>query len=347
MDTKICPLVSIIIPCRNEEKFISKCLDSILQQDYPKEKLEILVIDGNSEDKTKEIVRQYLKKYSFIKLLDNPKRFTNFAFNIGIKSAVGEIIIIMGAHAIYKKDYVSKCVEYLQKYNADNVGGVLKTVPTKDTLFAKCIAVVLSHPFGVGNAYFRRDSASPKWVDTVFGGCYKKEVFDKIGLFNEKLIYSQDIEFNQRLRKTGGKILLVPDIVTYYYARSDFKSFCKHNFRNGLWAILPFKYTNTMPVSWRHLVPLAFVTSLIGSAILSPFSPFFFWLFSFILGSYLLTNFYFSSKVAFKQKDFRYLLTMPIIFTSLHVVYGLGSLWGFLKVSISKQFWKNLRKIII
>ena len=338
--------VSIIIPCRNEERFIGKCIESLISQDYPKDKLEIIIVDGMSKDKTREIVQEYIEKYPFIKLMDNPRKKTVFAFNIGVKNAKGRYIAILNAHGSYSSDRIKKCVEYIKKYKVDAVGGVSKAVSRQNSFLGKAITQALSSTFGVGNS-FRIQAQEPKLADTASGCCYKKEVFDKIGLFNEKLIYSQDIEFNQRLRKAGGKILLVPDVVTYYYARSDFKSFCKHNFRNGLWAILPFKYTNTMPVSWRHLVPLAFVTSLIGSAILSPFFPLFFWLFSFILGLYLLTNFYFSSKVAFKQKDFRYLLTMPIIFTSLHVVYGLGSLWGFLKVSISKQFWKNLRKIII
>ena len=110
---------------------------------------------------------------------------------------------------------------------------------------------------------FRVHTDEPKWVDTVFGGCYRREVFDRVGLFNENLVRGQDMEFNLRLKKAGGKTLLVPDIVSYYYARSDIKSFWKHNFTNGVWAILPFLYSPIMPVSWRHLVPLIFVTAFL------------------------------------------------------------------------------------
>jgi GT2 family glycosyltransferase len=179
------------------------------------------------------------------------------------------------------------------------------------------------------------------WVDTVFGGCYRKEVFEKIGLFNEDLISTQDMEFNLRLKKKGGKVLLVPEIVSYYFTRSDFRSFCKNNFRNGLWAILPFKYSKIMPVSWRHLVPLVFVSSLIGSIAISAFSSIFFWLFWLILGFYFLTNIYFSLKTTIREKELKYLFIMPIIFGSLHIGYGLGSLLGMLRVIVSKQFWKN------
>ena len=211
------PLVSIIIPCRNEEKFIARCLNSVLGQDYPKDKIEILTVDGRSDDGTKQMIKKYIQQYPFIKLLDNPKRVTPAAFNIGIKNSYGELIIIMGAHSIYEKNYISKCVEHLKKYHADNVGGIWKIMPAKNTLINKAIVFASGSAFGAGNAYYRKGySKGVKWVDTVFGGCYKKEVFEKIGLFNENLKRNQDLEFNLRLRKAGGKILLCPDIIIYY-----------------------------------------------------------------------------------------------------------------------------------
>lgn len=148
------------------------------------------------------------------------------------------------------------------------------------------------------------------------------------------------MEFNLRLRKAGGKILLHPEVISYYYARSDFKSFCKHNWRNGVWAILPFKYTNIMPVSLRHLVPLIFVLSLINSAMLSFLSSIFLWLFLFILSAYLLISFYFSGKITIREKNLRYLFIMPLIFATLHIGYGLGSVYGLLNILLSKEFWK-------
>ena len=324
--------VSIIVPCRNEENYIGKCLDSIIAQDYPGESLGVLVVDGMSEDGTRDIIRSYTQEHSFIRLLDNPKKITPCALNTGIKNAKGEIILWMSAHNRYEKDYISKCIKYLKEYNADNVGGIMATMPRNNIFLGRAIASVLSHPFGVGNSVFRIGAKEPKWVDTVFGGCYKREVFDKIGFFNENLARGQDMEFNLRLKKAGGKILLHPEIVSYYYARSDFKSFCKNNFRNGIWVILSFKYTKVMPVSLRHLIPFVFVLSIVVSGVLSFFSSAFFWLFLLIVGLYFLTNIYFSIKIALRKKNIKYLFIMPIIFLSLHLGYGLGSIVGAIKL---------------
>ena len=324
-------LVSVIIPCRNEEKFIGQCLDSIIANDYPKEKMEILVIDGMSEDETKKILKEYSQKFPFIKVLENPKKFTPSGLNIGIKETKGEIIIRMDSHAFYEKDYISKCVQYLEEFSADNVGGVLKTLPSENNIVSKAIAICLSHPFGAGGSYFRIGSQEPKWVDTVFGGCYKKETFQKIGFFNENLIRSQDFEFNLRLKKNGGKILLMPDIISYYYPSSDILDFWQHNFHDGIWSVLPLNFIK-MPFSLRHYLPLLLVINLLFSLVLSPFFLFFRLLFVLILGIYFLISFYFSFKIAFKEKNFRYFFIMPVVFGTRHFGYGLGSLRGLLKL---------------
>ncbi len=308
---------SVIIPCRNEEKYIVRCLDSLLEQDYPKDKMEILVVDGMSEDKTKEILENYRKKYYFLTVLENNKKIKPVALNIGIKSAKGEIVVIADAHAFYQKDYISKSVKYLKEYQADNVGGIIKTIPAKDNLVARSIAFCLSHPFGVGSSYFRAGSEKPRWVDTVFGGCYKKKIFDKIGFFNENLVRSQDLELNLRLKKAGGKILLAPDIVSYYYPKSEIKDFFIHNLKDGFWAIYPLKFTK-ISFRPRHYLPLIFVLTL-------PFNVWF----------YIPVLLYFSADVAFSQKEIGYFFLMPIVFASRHIGYGLGSLWGLLKLVFS------------
>lgn len=341
------PWVSIIIPCWNEEKYIASSLDSILANEYPQEKLEVLVVDGMSQDKTREIVAGYSQKYKFIKLVDNPKHLKPYAFNIGVRKATGQIIIILGAHAFVERDYISQCLRYLNEYQADNVGGIMLTVPRTNSILAKGIALALSSPFGVGNARFRIGAKKPIWVDTVFGGCYRKEVFEKIGMFNESLIHSQDLEFNLRLKKQGGKILLVPDIKSYYYALSDFKSFCRHNYRNGLWALYPLKFVQHLPISARHLVPLAFVSSLTLSGIFSFFSKIFLGSFLLISGLYLAANLYFSGKIALAEKNGFYLIVMPFVFATLHLVYGFGSVVGAFTIVLSSSFWKNRLKINI
>jgi glycosyltransferase involved in cell wall biosynthesis len=324
--------ISIIIPCRNEERFIGKCLDSILEQDYPKDKIEVLVVDGISTDETKAVIKKFTQQYSFIKLLDNPRKFVPFALNKGINEAEGEVIIRFDAHAYYPPDYILKCVKYLYDYKVDNVGGVLITLPGLETLKAKAIALALSSPFGVGNSYFRIGVKEPKLVDTVPFGCYRREVFDKIGDFNENLIRNQDIEFNLRLKKAGGKILLVPNIKSYYYARSIFRELFISNFQNGLWVIYSTKFVRNA-FSWRHLIPLVFVVSLIGSLAMSLINNLFLISWRLILGIYVLVNLSFSFNL---KKRFLESLLLVIAFFVLHFSYGLGSLVGIFRLLITR-----------
>ncbi len=259
--------VSIIIPCRNEAKFINRCLDSVLENNYPKDKMEILIVDGDSNDGSKEIFKEYVKKYPFVRIFNNPKKIKPTSLNIGVKNTKGDIIMIMDAHSVYKRNYISECVKYLKEYKADNVGGAIETISDKNTAMAAAITICLSNFFGVGNSYFRKGSKEPRWVDTVFGGCYRREVFEKIGYFNENLKRSQDLEFNLRLGKAGGKILLIPDVLSYYYPKSGFKDFFVHNFWDGFWAIYPLKFTKTQ-LKLRHYIPFLFILSMIISLIL-------------------------------------------------------------------------------
>ncbi|GAB6183585.1 glycosyltransferase family 2 protein [Thermodesulfovibrio hydrogeniphilus] len=337
------PFVSIIIPCRNEEKFIGKCLDSIIANDYPKDKLEIFVVDGMSEDKTREVLKEYTQKYPFIKILDNPKKVTPSALNIGIKKAKGEIIIIIGAHTEYTRDYISKIVHWLKKSGADSVGGILITKPGANTLIAKAIPLALSSMFGVGNAYFRTGVKEPRYVDTVPFGAYRREVFDKIGLFDEELVRNQDDELNLRLIKNGGKILLVPDIISYYYARDSLLKLWKLYFQYGYFKPLVALKVGTV-LTWRQLIPAIFVGSLFISGILSFFFSPFLWLFFFILCSYLLANLGFSVYLSLK-KGIKYLPFLPLCFATLHFSYGIGYLKGIMDFIILKKHKKNKNKI--
>lgn len=338
---KVYPLVTVIIPCWNEEKFIGACLDSIISNDYPKDKLEILVVDGMSEDGTRDIIESYMEKYPFVRLVGNAKRITSCGLNKGIGEAKGEYILWMSAHNTYSKAYMRKCLEYSLKSNAHNVGGIIKVIPRKNSLIGKSITLALSHPFGVGNSAFRTGTRKPKWVDTVFGGCYKRKIFHEIGLFNEDLVRGQDMEFSLRMKRAAYKTLLVPQIVSYYYARSDLKSFIEHNFINGFWAIMPMKFVSHMPVALRHLVPFVFVTSLVSLGLLSFVSIFFFRLFLFILIVYFLSNFYFSTQIVLRERDWRYIFPLSLIFALLHLSYGLGSLCAISRIITLRQFWKN------
>lgn len=326
------PFVSIIIPCRNEERFIKKCLLSIIKNDYPKDRLEILVVDGRSEDKTREIVKEVMKNNPYIKVLDNPKLITPCALNIGIKCAKGDLIIRMDAHSVYKHDYISSCIKYQKDYNADNVGGIFASTPPVDTLVARAIALALSHPFGVGNSYFRIYPKGIKEVDTVAFGCYKREVFEKVGLFNENLARSQDMELNLRLKRGGGKIILFPDIIAYYYTDATLRAFLRHNFLDGIWAIYPAKFTKRL-LKLRHLVPLFFILTLVMVFFLSLFYSFALQAFLIILGLYVGTSIIASTHIALREKRGDYIFVMPLIFGIRHFAYGAGSLWGLIKLA--------------
>lgn len=309
------PKVSVIVPCLNEEKFISGCLDSIIANDYPKDNLEILVVDGMSTDKTREIIKGYNQKYPFLNLLDNPKIITPAAMNVGIKNSNGEIIIKMDAHCVYGKDYISKCVKYLIESGADNVGGVLKAIPSKNSLTAKAIAISLSHFFGASGSCFRTGTDKPKEVDTVAFGCYWKKIFDKIGIFDERMAKIEDLELNLRLRKAGGKIMLFPDIKAFYYPSSNnLKSFLKHNFIDGIWTTYPLKF-GFVSGSWRHYIPLIFVLTL----------PLSVW-------PYILLSFFFSLRIAIREKNIKLFFVMPLVFGTRHFGYGFGSICGLIRI---------------
>lgn len=325
---------TIVIPTYNEGKFIAACLDACIDNDFPKDKLEIFVVDGRSKDNTREVVETYAQKYSYIKLLDNPQRYTPFAFNIGIKNSTKEIIIILGAHSHYPQDYISKLVYYLNELHADNVGGRWNIVPRDNTLMGKAFALALGHPFGSGNAKYKLVKSGITEVDTVFGGCYRKEVFAKIGLFNENLLRSQDMELNNRLKASGGKIMMIPDIVVDYQCRSKLSENIKHNYKDGMWSILPFKYSSN-PLRMRHLIPLFFFTGVTGGALLSFIFPFFLYAYIFLAGLYIILNLYFSLQSSLRNSEIALFPALFIAFFTRHFVYGLGSSVGLFKLIFS------------
>lgn len=327
--------VSFIIPCLNEENCISGCLDSVLAQDYPKEKIDVLLVDGMSTDGTREIIKKYTEKYPFIKLLNNPKGRTSEAFNIGIKSAQGDYLIILGCHSRLDKDFTSKSVEGLNKYHVDCVGGVIITFPTGKTLVAQSIALALSHPFGVGNAYFRIGSKKPRYVETVPFGCYKKEVFRRIGFFDEDVIVGQDCEFNFRLIKNGGRLLLVPEIISYYYARDTLSKLWRQYFRYGYFKPLIAHKVKAV-LTWRQLMPAILVGSLILSAALSMVLKPFLGVFLMIALLYITADLFFSFSIA-ANKRLKYLFALPLVFPTIHFSYGIAYLKGILDFIVLKK----------
>ncbi len=319
--------VSIIIPCRNEEKYIACCLDSIIKNQTFQGEKEIFVVDGMSTDKTKNIVKEYEEKYGFVHLVDNPKLIAAAALNLGIKRSSGEIIIRLDAHTSYSENYIAKCLETLQKYAAANAGGSIKTLPSDNTLLAKAIAFSISHIFGVGRSFFRIGSKKARYVDTVPFGCFRRDIFDKIGYFNEDQPRNEDKDFNSRILKAGEKIILSPEIVSFYYSRGTLKSFWKHNFDNGKKTTSQISFDNLF-LSLRHFIPLFCLLSFAVLAVLSFFyQPFIFIILGLII-IYIIFSLSFSFQIAIRERDIRYFFVMPFIFFLLHFGYALGALWG-------------------
>jgi len=318
--------ISIIIPIYNEEKYIKACIQSILDSDFPKENMEILLVDGMSSDRTREIIQNLSAEYNFILLLDNQKKTAPIAMNIGVKEAKGEYIFILSAHARYDVNYFGTLVEYINTLNADCVGGVLETDVKNKNIKSNAIKEVLMHPFGVGNASFRIGSNEIRLVDTVAFGCYRKNTFETYGLFDEKLTRNQDIEFNKRIVNGGGKIYLVPNVRSTYFARENFLDLAKNNFANGYWNILTAYYTNTFSsLSLRHFIPLLFVSSVLLPLFFIPVFPQIIYVSTISLLSYLTLVIITSIRLKNDSNSIKYLVMSFLI---LHFSYGIGSLQG-------------------
>lgn len=267
------PFVSVVVPCRNERARIVPCLDSVLGGDYPADRLEVLVADGMSDDGTRERLAEVAARDPRVRVLDNPRRVTPAALNVGVRAARGDVIVRVDAHSEYPRDYVRALVGWLARSGADNVGGVCRTVPAGPGARARAIARALSHPLGVGTSHFRTGAvgAAAREVDTVPFGCWRRDVFARVGGFDEELVRNQDDEFNHRLRRAGGRVVLVPDVVTTYYARGTYAQLWRMMFQYGYYKPLAARKLGGVPTA-RQLVPPAFVAGLGGALVLAPVS---------------------------------------------------------------------------
>ena len=320
--------VSIVIPVYNEEKFIEGLINSLLKQDYDKEKIEIIFVDGNSSDKTVEIINKKLANEKLqYRVMSNPKKITPKSVNMGIKEAQNDIIIRIDAHSEYPINYITKCVYYINNTDADNVGCICK--PGSKTKIGKAIANVVSSKFGVGNSSFRTGAQSG-YVDTVPFGTFRKELFDKIGYFNEELPRSEDNEFNYRIRKNGGKVYLFNDTEIIYYPRDTIYKLMKMGFQNGEWATYTgYIIPRTMGI--RHFIPLLFVLGLIvGTIITALHLKVLTIAFFSVLSIYFIIDLLFTLKSV--MTDGIEQLICFIIYPLFHISYGIGSIFGIFKI---------------
>ena len=319
------PSVTIIVPIRNEARYIAECLNALLNLHYPMDRVEILVVDGMSEDGTRDIVAGYAGQHVNVKLIDNPSRIVPTALNLGIREAHGQVIIRVDGHAVVDENFLWRSIETLMRSKADCVGGPIETVG--ETWRARVIALAQSSPLGVGNAAFRyaRDERA---VDTLAFGTYRAELFAKIGMFDEELVRNQDDEFNFRLIRAGGRILLNPKIRSLYHSRASLRGLWKQYDEYGFWKVRVIQ-KHGRPASWRHLVPAAFVLALALLTVTSVVVPPHLWLLLALIpyGSVLCA----ASIWIGARKGWQYAPLLPAAFATMHLGYGTGFLMGLLR----------------
>jgi len=325
------PFVSVILPVRNEAKFIASSLSAVLNQDYPSEQLEIIVADGMSIDNTRQIVESFQARHPNVRLIDNPGRIVPTGLNAAIAQARGEIIVRVDGHCEVARDYVRNCVEHLLNGAVDGVGGPLETVG--ETFIARVTATAMSSAFGVGDSAFRTVNDKTMLTDTVAFPAYTRTIVEKAGPFDEELVRNQDDEYNYRLRKIGARILLASDVRSRYYSRGSLRSLWRQYLQYGYWKVRVMQ-KHPRQMRPRQFVPFFFVVSLLFSLLILPFSSLGTLLLSLVIGSYVISNSVASVLVA-RRKGWQLLPLLPAAFAILHLAFGLGFLVGLIK------FWNR------
>jgi succinoglycan biosynthesis protein ExoA len=322
------PLVSVILPVRNESVYIGQCLHAILAQDYPADCMEILVVDGLSTDTTREIIRAFSGEHPqlYVQILDNPSQIVPTGMNLALRQAKGEIIVRVDGHCIIASDYVRKCVEHIQKDGVDGVGGSMESIG--ETQLSKAIAMGMSSTFGVGNSAFRTLTGKTMLVDTVPFPAYTREIIERAGYYDEELVRNQDDEYNYRIRELGGKILLAEDVCSTYFSRTALRSLWMQYYQYGYWKVRVLQ-KHPRQMSMRQFVPPVFILALLGSVLLA-LSPILRSLSPIIPLLYGIANIITSLWIAWKR-GWKYLGLLPFIFAILHLSYGSGFLVGLVK----------------
>jgi glycosyltransferase involved in cell wall biosynthesis len=333
--------VAIVIPCRNEEKYIAKCLQSIVDCTYPKSLLQVWVADGRSDDNTRNVIRDFEEKHSWIGLIDNERRTTPIALNLGIKqSPDADVVIILGAHAEIYPDFVDRNVELLKEDPQTGcAGGIIENI--NEDAASATIALAMSSPFGVGNAHFRTGSKEG-YVDTVAFGAYRTDVFRKIGLFDEELARNQDDEFNYRVTKAGYKIKLALNIRSKYYVRASYAKLIRQYYQYGYWKVYVNRKHKTV-TSIRQTIPMLFVLYMFTVPLMFLFGMLAGLIWSGGIPVYLLGALYFAAQ---KSKSPLEILNIVKAFICLHAGYGYGYLKGIVNfILLRRQISESSSKL--
>jgi len=319
--------VSVIIPVRNEEHYLKDCLLSVLQMDRSFKLFEIFVVDGQSTDRTHEIATQLAEQNDCITILENTSKVVPHAMNIGIRAANGEYIVRVDAHSRYQPDYIEKLIYWMRRLHADNVGGIWNTLAASNKLQARAVAIILSQPFGVGGAQYRVSKDKlPYETDTVPFGCYRREIFERVGLYDEDMIRNQDDELNARLKKHGGKVFLVPEIQIEYIARESLRKMSLMLYQYGYFKPLVVRKVGQL-ATVRQLAPPLFVISIGILPLLCLLWPGFLVLWLLILSAHCCVNMWASARSA-RRNEWKLFPYLFFGFMAAHVSYGVGYLRG-------------------
>lgn len=319
------PMVSVIVPIRNEEKYIGRCLDSLLSQSYPEERYEVIVVDGRSSDRSLKIVEEIASDHLTLRWIDNPGGIASAAMNIGIRNAKGEIVIRADGHNFYPTTYIETSVRCLDETGADNVGGPWQTVVADESFGARLVVAILTNPFGVGDSKFRIGSKKG-FVETVPFGAFRRELFDRIGMYNERLVRNQDNELNARIRRHGGKIYQTPELTTEYHPVARYRDLLLQIFRQTQWHAFSVRETRTS-MRLRHFAPALLVLGFAVLCCLSLLNA------EWLMVSISVTILYFCIGLLFavrKARQFgaKTVCVLPFAFACFHFAYGWGTLVG-------------------
>src|SRR5262245_11255852 len=322
------PSVTVIMPIRNEASFIERSLGAVLAQDYPAEKLEVLIADGRSTDATRERVLSLGRGTPQVRVavVDNPGRIVPTGMNASIALARGEVIVRVDGHTIVERDYVQRTIEALTRTGADCVGGRMD--PVSESAFGRAVALATSSPFGVGGARFHY-SAREEWVDTVYMGGWRREVFERVGHFDEEMVRNQDDELSYRIRENGGRILLDPSIRSRYYPRTTPRSLWRQYFQYGYWKVRVMQ-KHPLQMRARQFAPPLMTAALAVSALAAPFAAWARAGLALVGGAYLVANVIASAWTA-RRGDAASAPWLPVVFAILHLSYGAGFLTGLLR----------------
>ncbi len=324
------PLVSVIVPCYNEEATITLLLEALHGQTYPRERMEVVIADGLSEDRTRQRIADFVQAHPElrVRLVDNPRRVIPAALNRALQAAQGEVIVRLDAHAVPAADYVQRCVEALQAGRAENVGGVWEIIPGADTRMARAIARAAAHPLGVGDAYYRF-ADRPRYVDTVPFGAFFRTLIARVGPFDETLLTNEDYEFNTRIREAGGRVWLDPAIRSRYFARATLRDLARQYLRYGYWkARMARRYPHTL--RWRQWLPPLFVVALGMLALLAPFSALARGLLGLQVGGYAAVLLLAGGQAAVRARDPYLVVGLPLAIATMHLCWGAAFLWSWI-----------------